>query len=142
MSSEALKAKLAIHEAFSDIGKSSTTKMPDNNKNTYPIAAEFAIAKQLRSMAEKRWDVAKKAAANAGILGDDDDYIVGDTVVVFNCQHFDVTAKKANPSRGLDKAQLMVEMLKHLPEKKVAAIMKAAEKENKGAVTFDIAYKS
>lgn len=71
----------AVAKAFDRIGKINGTKAPDPVLNSDPIAYEFFVASTLRRIADKRYDAAKSACADAGILGDPPDGPEGETLV-------------------------------------------------------------
>lgn len=111
------------------------------NKNTAPIAARFLIAEQARSFWNKQYDVVKKEAKDAGILGDEADYIEGETVVVSSFSGFDICAKKAAASEMVDKTALLNALNKHVPAAKRQAIIAECVKQRKGAVTISVSVK-
>lgn len=107
-------------------------------KNTASIAARFLIAEQGRSFWNKQYDEVKKEAKNAGILGDEADYLVGETVTVGAFKGFDITAKKANSSEYADTQGTKNVISKYVPESKRETALDECMKERKGAVTIAV----
>lgn len=61
-----------INVAFSRIGNTNGTQMPESFDNKEPIAWDLFVAQHLRSLADKRKEAAEKAAAQAGVINDKD----------------------------------------------------------------------
>lgn len=137
MSYQQIKPK--ISNAFSKIGTQNGTSCPSSLDNRATIAHELFVADTLASMATKRKDEAKKAAMSAGILGED--YVEGATVQTYDNEYLNISAKTATASKGIDKTQLMNELVKALGAEKAAKIMVACEKVNKPATSFIFAVK-
>lgn len=108
------------------------------NKNTAPIAAKFLIAEQMRSFANKNYDVVKAEAKEAGILGTDEDYIEGELRTVSSFAGFDITAKKAAATQMPDSAAVRNVISKYVPANKRDQALQEAFKERKGTVTISV----
>lgn len=136
--------KVAIQKAFQKIGKSNGHAPPDPPpaSNTFPIAYEFFVADNLRSLANKRYEAAKEAAQKAGVLGDEAEYQEGSTITTFNSDLFDVAAKKARGSRTLDKTELSNYLnRKGWKQAEIDELLVKGSKPRKGAVTFEVVLK-
>jgi hypothetical protein len=136
-------ARANINKLFREIG---TDAQPDTvidagSKNTAPLAVEFAIAEQGRSYWNKRYEEAKKRAKEAGILGTEEDYSEGDTVVTWSSPAFDITAKKARGGEQVTVGAMKSALAKHVPQAKANAVIADCVTEKKGAVTISVAMK-
>jgi hypothetical protein len=138
---EILHKKAAIQKAFSKIGKSNGSAPPEAGSNTFSAAYELFVAKDLKSQAEKRYEAAKEAAIEQGVL-DMDKAVEGTEVNTYSSEYFDIALKTSASSTTLDKTKLQSEMAKAgIPDAKVKAIIAAASKPRKGAVNINISMK-
>lgn len=139
---EMLHKKAAVQKAFSKIGKSNGSSPPDSDKNTFGEAYELFVSKELKSMAEKRYDAAKKAAFDAGVI-DESKVSEGSEVTTFSSDMFDVSLKQNSGSRTLDKTMLSNALMRkfNMSEKEVATFIDEASKPKKGAVNINISLK-
>lgn len=140
-----IKIKSAIQTAFSNIGKKNGTSAPTSKVNTFSIAYEFFCAEIMRSAANKRHEEAKKAAFDAGLLGEPSKYVEGETITTHDNEHFTITAKKAAASSTLDRTMLSNALSKRYGKKLDATlcneILAEASKPRAGAVTISCAMK-
>jgi len=134
--------KAAIQKQLSNIGKKNGSAPPDSTSNAFGAAYELFVASEIRSAANKRYDVAKVLATDVGVL-DDSKVMEGAEIAVHSNEYFDVTMKQASASSTIDKTKLkstlMVEL--NLDDKKAEAIIAKASKPRKGAVTIGFALK-
>lgn len=139
---ETIHLKAAIQKAFSNIGKKNGTAPLDYASNTYPVAHELFVSSALRSMANKRYDMAKEAAKSAGVI-DEDEVSEGNEITTWSSPYFDVTLKQASASTTLDRTMLKNVLMRELNMKEDAAqaIIDKASKPRKGAVTIGFALK-
>lgn len=138
---EIIHRKAAIQKAFSNIGKNNGTKPLDHSDNRFGIAYELLTSSELRSAANKRYDMAKARAADAGVI-DEEKCIEGSEVSTYVSKYFDVTMKQAASSTTLDKTQMKnVLMREGYKEEDAQALIDAASKPRKGAVTIGFALK-
>ena len=133
--------KAAIQKSLSNIGKKNGSAPPESSSNSFGVAYELFVSNELRSAANKRYDVAKEAAKDAGII-DEERLIEGSEVSTHSNEYFDVTMKQSAASSTLDKTKLQSELMKFgLLEAEVLRIFAAASKPRKGAVTIGFALK-
>ncbi len=138
---EIITRKAAIQKSLSAIGKKNGSAPPESKSNTFGLAYELFVASEIRSAANKRYDQAKAAAADAGIL-DESKCVEGSEISTHVNEYFDVTMKKAASSTTLDKAQLKNELSKAgMKADVIAKVISAASKPRKGAVTVGFALK-
>lgn len=139
---DSINLKAAIQKSFSNIGKSNGTKPKESQSNSYPIAHELFVASELRSAANKRYDMAKANAFASGIL-DEGKVVEGAEVCVYEGELFDVTMKQASSSSTLDRTQLRNTLMRdlNLDDKAVDTIIAKASKPRKGAVTIGFSLK-
>ena len=60
----------AINVAFTGIGRDKETRIPKSTSNIDPIMYEMYVANHLRTLANKRKELAEQAAVEAGIIKD------------------------------------------------------------------------
>lgn len=139
---EILHNKAAIQKQFSTIGKKNGSAPPDSGINTFPVAYELFVASELRSAANKRYDMAKKQAEEAGVI-DESETIEGAEIATWKSKYFDVTMKKSAASSTLDKTMLKNVLMRELKcnEDKAQHIIDSASKPRKGAVTIGFTLK-
>jgi len=134
--------KAAIQKQLSNIGKKNGSAPPESTSNAFGAAYELFVASELRSAANKRYDVAKEQATDVGII-DEEKLVEGSEIAVHSNEYFDVTMKQASSSSTVDKTKLkstlMVEC--NLDEKSAQKIIDKASKPRKGAVTIGFALK-
>lgn len=108
-----------IEALFNAIGtdQNPDTILPAGNKNNHKEAAEFALAERLKKLAENRFKKAAEAAKEAGVLGDEDNYRNGETVMVWQCPDFSVSVKSGNPSKQIGKEEVKAAADKFLGRK-------------------------
>lgn len=139
---EIIRLKAAIQKTLASIGKKNGSALPESKSNTFPIAYELFVASELRSASNKRYDVAKAAAAKAGII-DEDKTIEGSEISTYDSEYFDVTMKKASASSTLDKVllgnKLQVEF--GMSQGDVDKLIEMSSKPRKGAVTIGFSLK-
>lgn len=139
-----LHRKADIQKAFNRIGKANGSAPPlDSGLNNFPIAYELFVANELRSAANKRYDVAKKQADEAGVI-DEAETVEGAEIATFRSKYFDVTMKRASASTTLDKTMLKNVLMRELKlnEDRAQAIIDSASKPRKGAVTIGFTLKA
>ena len=134
--------KAAIQKQLSNIGKKNGSAPPESSSNTFRTAYELFVANELRSAATKRYDAAKAAAFEAGVI-DEDKLIEGSEVATHCNEFFDVTMKQAASSSSVDKVKLKSQLMLqfNLDEKKAADVIAKASKPRKGAVTIGFTLK-
>lgn len=139
---EMLHKKAAIQKAFSKIGKSNGSAPPESDKNTFGVAYELFVSKDLKSQAEKRYEAAKQAAIDAGVI-DMEKTVEGAEVITFDSDMFDVSLKQSAGSMSLDKTMLgnVLKRQCNLNEAQVKSIIEASSKPRKGAVNINISLK-
>lgn len=137
MSMMQIKAKLS--NKFAELGNKNGTAAPDSEDNRASIAHEFFVADALRSMANKRYELAKKAAAEAGITVDDP--VASSTVVTYENEHLSVSAKTASAVQKLDSKKLSSELIKKLGSEQTEKLLKLCYVENKPATSYIFAAK-
>lgn len=126
--------KLKATAAFDKIGNSNGTVQPQSDDNRFSIAWEYFIADLLSSRATKRKELAKKQAEEVGILGSE--HSPNTTKLVFDNEHFSISAKTAKPAERLDKALLSAKLIQELGPEKATSIIKQCTIENKPATSF------
>lgn len=134
-----LQIKAKLSQRFADLGNKNGTAPLDSTDNRASIAHEFYVADSLRSMANKRYEVAKKAAENAGMLLDDP--IAGSTVVTYENEHVSLSAKVASPVKRLDTSKLSSALMKKIGSEEAAKLLDSCYTENKPAVSYSFAAK-
>jgi len=89
-----------IEEVFNAVGTEALpgTIIPAGSKNNSKEAAEFVLADLLSKLATDRLKNASEAAEKAGVFGNKEDYVIGDTVMVFNDPNFSINVKMGKPS--------------------------------------------
>lgn len=139
---DSINLKAAIQKALSAIGNKGPTAPNGDQSNTYPIAHELFVASELRSAVNKRYDVAKARAAEAGVI-DEDKTVEGAEIVAASYELFDVTMKRNAASTTLDRTQLKNVLMKRMncTEALAQAIIDEASKPRKGAVTIGFTLK-
>jgi hypothetical protein len=139
---EIIHLKAAMQKAFSAIGKKNGSAPPSHTDNRFATAYELFTASELRSAANKRYDAAKAAAADQGVI-DEEKTIEGAEVTTYNNKYFDVTMKKASSSSTIDRTMLKNTLMRelNLNEQKAQAVIDKASKPRKGAVTIGFALK-
>jgi hypothetical protein len=108
-----------IEEAFNALGTESLpgTIIPAGQKNNAPEAAAFVIADMLSKLATDRLKKASEAAEKAGVFGSSDDYVIGDTVMVFSDPNFSINVKMGKPGEMLGREQVEAAALEYLGKK-------------------------
>lgn len=138
---EMLQKKAAVQKSFSNIGKTNGSKAPEDSSNTFSAAFELFVSKELKSMAEKRYDMAKKAAFEQGIL-DESKVIEGAEVNTYQSEFFDIGMKQSASSATLDKTLLSNNLQKAgMSEHDVNKLFVNSSKPRKGAVNINISLK-
>lgn len=137
-----LNAKAQLHGTLqalaSNMDGGGTPIIEAGQKNTSDVAARFLIAEQMRSFANKNYDAVKKEARDAGILGDEESYMEGETVTVSSFSGFDITAKKAAGSEMADTTAVKNVISKYVPAAKRETALAECIKPRKGAVTIAV----
>lgn len=126
--------KIKVSSAFDKIGKTNGTANPDPISNLAPIAHELFIAYTLSSMAEKRKELAKVAAQNAGIVLEDP--VPDTTKTTYENDHMLVIAKTNKASQSLDATMLKNELTKRFGETVATEIIAKSQKPKKAATTY------
>lgn len=138
---EIITKKAAIQKALSAIGVKNGSAPPESSSNTFGAAYELFVASELRSAANKRYDAAKAAANEAGVI-DEDKTIEGSEVATHVNKYFDVTMKRAASSTTLDKTMLKNELAKAgVKASVIEEVIKRSSKPRKGAVTIGFTLK-
>jgi len=134
--------KAAIQKALSNIGKKNGSAPPESTNNAFGVAYELFVASELRSAANKRYDVAKEMAKEAGVINEE--YLIeGAEIATHQNEYFDVTMKQASSSSTVDKTKLKSQLMLqfNLDEKSAQAVIDKASKPRKGAVTIGFTLK-
>jgi hypothetical protein len=136
-----LHRKAAIQKAFAAIGKKNGSAPPESAKNTFGVAYELLVSKDLASMAEKRYEAAKKAAEDAGVI-DKSKVVVGEEVRVYESEYFDIALKKNNDSQMLDRTTLKNFLMKQgASDAEAEKIIAGGSKPRAGATNINISLK-
>lgn len=108
-----------IEDVFTGIGTDSLpgTLIPFGQRNNSKEAADFVMADLLEKLATERLKAAKEAAEKAGVFGNPDDYVLGDTVMVFSDPNFSINIKMGRPSRMIGREEVEAAAVKHLGKK-------------------------
>jgi hypothetical protein len=103
-----------LNKKFADLGTKGSTAMPqiDGMKNTEHLAYELMVAGVLRSAAGARYDAAKEAAKEAGVLGDETDAVPGTKKPVYEGMLVLITRQVNKPAQRLDSKKLITELRK------------------------------
>lgn len=115
------------------------TLFPPGPKNNGQQAAEFVVAEQLKKLAEKRYDLAKAEADNAGCFGSKDEYISGETIEVYRTPNFTFSVQKNADSKMIDRKAVEDVIKQLVPASKYKEIMERIEKPKAGATRFIVA---
>ncbi len=138
---EMIHKKAAIQKAFSKIGKSNGSSPPEDASNTFGAAYELFVSKDLKSQAEKRYEMAKKNAVDQGII-DEEKCVEGAEVTSWSSDFFDINLKQSAGSMTLDKTMLSNTLQKQgMTATDVEKIIAASSKPRKGAVNINISLK-
>lgn len=136
-----LLKKAAVQRAFSKIGKSNGSSPPESTSNTFSVAYELFVSKDLKSQAEKRYEAAKKDAIDKGVL-DMEKAVEGMEVNTYSSEHFDVALKKSAGSMMIDKTALANNLNKKgWSAAEVEALIASSSKPRAGAVNINISMK-
>lgn len=139
---EMLHKKAAIQKSFSKIGKSNGSSAPESTDNRFSAAYELFVSKELKSAAEKRYEIAKQAAKDQGII-DEEQAVEGAEVNTYSSEFFDVGLKKSAGSWTLDKTKLSNNLQTKFNMKKedVDKLLVSSSNPRKGAVNINISFK-
>lgn len=139
---EILHRKAAVQKAFSNIGKTNGSKPPESANNTFAEAYELFVSKDLKSMAEKRYEQAKKNAERVGVL-DMSKAVEGSEITTYQSEHMDISLKTAQGGSMLDRTQLKNHLMVGLKmsDAEAEAVIEAGSKPRKGAVNINISMK-
>jgi hypothetical protein len=136
MTNDLLHRKAAAAKAFNAIGRKNGSAPPEGKDNRLGVAYEFYIANHLRSMANARYDAAKDAALDAGVI--DINYPVG-THIPYHADGLSIIAKRNNDSSTLDKTLLANNLQKDhgFDESKTRELIQKSSNPRKGALSYD-----
>ena len=134
-----LQIKAKLTSKFAELGNKNGTASPDSTDNRAKIAHEFFVADTLRSVANKRYEDAKKAAAEAGLLADDP--VPSSTVVTYENEHVTISAKTANPAQRLDPNLLKTKLMLKLGAAEAEKLVSQATVTSKPATSYIFAAK-
>lgn len=97
-----------IEDVFSALGTDTMpeTAVPKGTKNNSKEAADYVVADILEKLATARKKACAEAAEKAGVFGSEEDYIEGDTVMVFSDPNFSINVKKGRPSRMIGREEV------------------------------------
>lgn len=137
-----IELKAAIQKSFNAIGKKNGSAPPIASSNTFSEAYELLVASELRSIANKRYDAAKAAAASVGII-DENKTVEGSEITVHETEYFDISMKRAAASTTLDKTMLKNNLMTtfNMDASTADAVIAKASKPRKGAVTIGFSLK-
>lgn len=102
------EVRTRIEDVFNALGTDQLpgTIIPAGKRNNAKEAAEFVLADMLAKLATSRLKAAAEAAEKAGVFGDPDTYVPGDTVMVFSDPNFSVNVKMGKPSKMMGREQV------------------------------------
>ena len=97
-----------IEDVFNALGTESFpgTIIPAGSRNNSKEAAEYVLADLLSKLAGDRLKNALEAAEKAGVFGDKEDYVTGDTVMVFSDPNFSINVKMGKPSKMIKRERV------------------------------------
>jgi hypothetical protein len=97
-----------IEDVFNALGTDQFpgTIMPAGKSNNAKEAAEYVLADLLAKLATTRLKSAAEAAEKAGVFGNPEDYVIGDTVMVFSDPNFSVNVKMGKPSKMIKREKV------------------------------------
>ena len=138
----AVLLKGAIQKALSNIGKRNGTAPPESKRNSFAQAWEFFVARELKGAVEKRYKAAEAVARDAGVLGEEEDYVEGGVVITHSNEYFEIAMKKAQGGTTLDKTMLMNNLARMgWKADRIEELISKSSKPRKGAVTPEIVLK-
>lgn len=108
-----------IEEAFNALGTDALpgTVFPVGSRNNSVEAVNFVVAEVLSKLATSRKKVAEEVAEKAGVFGDPESYVLGDTVMVFNDPNFSINVKMGRPTKMINREQVEAAAEKYLGKK-------------------------
>lgn len=108
-----------IEEAFNALGTEQLpgTVFPVGSRNNSVEAVNFVVAEVLSKLAEARKKNASELAEKAGVFGDPDSYVLGDTVMVFNDPNFSINVKMGRPTKTINREKVEAAAEKYLGKK-------------------------
>jgi len=108
-----------IEDVFNGIGTEYLpgTVIPTGSKNNAKEAGDFVLADLLEKLATSRKKVAFEAAEKAGVFGDPETYVQGDTVMVFSDPNFSINVKTGKPSKMMKRELVEAAASKYLGRK-------------------------
>lgn len=108
-----------IEEVFNALGSEQFpgTIVPTGKHNNAKEAAEFVLADLLSKLATARLKKATEAAENAGVFGEKDTYVEGDTVMVFSDPNFSINVKMGKPGKQLGRSEVEAAAVEYLGKK-------------------------
>jgi hypothetical protein len=129
-----------VEGLFRSIGTAALpdTVFPSGTRNNGPQAAEFVVAEQLKKLAEKRYEEAKKNGKDAGCFGDETKYVAGETVEVYRTPHFTFSVQRNQDSNMIDR-KAVEDLLREIAPTKWQELLKRCEKPKAGATRFIVA---
>jgi hypothetical protein len=115
-----------VEDVFNGLGTDAFpgTIIPAGSKNNAKEAADFVLADKLVKLAEERKKNASEAAEKSGVFGDPENYVLGDTVMVFSDPNFSINVKMGKPSKMIKK-DLVQKAAEEFLGKKAAEFMEA-----------------
>lgn len=139
---EMIHKKAAIQKSFSAIGVKNGSSPPQSTDNRFGVAYELFVAKELKSAAEKRYEAAKAAAEEQGVI-DKEAAVEGVEVNTYQSELFDIGLKKSAGSLSLDKTMLGNYLKRHhnFSEHDVNKALVNGSKPRAGAVNINISLK-
>jgi hypothetical protein len=113
------EVRAKIEEVFLALGSEALagTVIPAGQKNNSREAADYVIADLLEKLATKRKKEALQAAEKAGVFGNPEDYVQGDTVMVFSDPNFSINVKMGNPSKMIGREEVEAAAERHFGKK-------------------------
>lgn len=108
-----------IEDVFNGLGTDALpgTIIPAGNRNNSREAAEFVISDILVKLATTRSKNAKEAAEKAGVFGNPEEYVAGETVMVFSDPNFSINIKKGRPSKMIKRELVEAAAVEYLGRK-------------------------
>jgi hypothetical protein len=92
--------------------KHESTAVPHSKNNRDSLAHELHVAQTIKSYGEGRYNKAKKACVDAGMMGDPEVLVPGATETAFAGQCYVITRSINNPTVKIDSDKLIVALRK------------------------------
>lgn len=110
-----------IEDIFNAVG---TSQLPDTvlprakNRNNADAAAEFVLADKLRKLADARHKAAKEKAEREGVFGEEEQYVAGESVIVWQSPFYTISMKLGNETKMVNREKVEETLRTYLPREK------------------------